>query len=199
MNDLIISPLTAGFYLQLTAVPTQHSGLIEGHSWSLKTAELVQFSSHRNVTPFLLMGKKTSKSSQKKFMENSQRRTASVHARRSVLAQNNKKSSAKKIKKIWQEWPGQEDFCFTFVTQQGRGGPRPSPPPGSSLQRVQPIAAWLSLGRSWSGAGKGSAGVRNLRAVGLFVFWALRNSSRWESTEVFACEVLKLICVSCFH
>lgn len=46
---------------------------------------------------------------------------------------------------------------------------------------------------------KGSAGVRNLRGAWLFVFWGLSNTSRWESTEVFACEVLKLIRVSCFH
>lgn len=45
----------------------------------------------------------------------------------------------------------------------------------------------------------GSAGVRNMRSAWLFIFWALSNTSRWESTEVFACEVLKLISVSCFH
>lgn len=58
MNDLIVSPLTTGLNFQPTAVHTQHSGLIEGHSWSLKNAELVTFSPHSNVTPLLLMKKK---------------------------------------------------------------------------------------------------------------------------------------------
>lgn len=74
-----------------------------------------------------------------------------------------------------------------------------SPPPGAVCRGITQSRLNFLSGEAVDLHRKGSAGVRNMRSARLFVFWALSNSSRWESTEVFACEVLKLICVSCFH
>lgn len=84
------------------------------------------------------------KVAKKKLMESSQRSAASAPARRSGFPLNNKEDGGQKKNKTEKKRfdrgdllpPGQEDFCFTFVTQRGHGGPRPSPPPWEPFAEV---------------------------------------------------------------
>lgn len=94
--------------------------------------------------------------------------------------------------------PPQQSHRGRWATRNSRENQRFVFPQERSAEKLANHSP-ASLKGSWTWTGRGLLGSETWEELGFLSSERQSNTSRWESPEVFACEVLKLICVSCFH